>query len=177
MKAHSGRPQKRVDALEVQGRAKPLECGAGGPQIALCGTRIALGGEGFGKVQTGACGLVRKIGRLPDPPRSTEQGRSLGGLVLAQEQLAPRRERPRLEQRPLVVRGDRVELVDGLTGRLEVAGGDRDVDLRRQEAAPRRPIGWPAIAGGSRQSPGDRALCRSTSPRASWRSASPGCAS
>ena len=46
-----------------------------------------------------------------------------------------------------------------MTGRLEVAGGDRDVDLRRQEAAPRRPIGWPAIAGGSRQSPGDRALC------------------
>ena len=170
----SPRSRRRAGGPESR-RAARMRCGRPGDRVMRQWYRPRR--RGLRRSETGARGLVRQIGRLPDPPRPTEQWRRLGWLFLAEEQLAPRRQRPRLEQWPLIVRGDLVELVDGLTGRLEVAGGDRDVDLagrRRPRVA--RSAGPPLPAAVARARAIERCAW-STSPRASWRSASPGCAS
>ena len=63
--------QKRIDALQVQGCAEPLERGAGGSQIAPRGRGIALGGDGFGKVQAGV--RPRTADRSPARSATTDR--------------------------------------------------------------------------------------------------------
>ena len=78
------------------------------------------------------------------------------GLSSSEEELAARRQRARLEQGPLEVGRDRLELLDGRAGRLQVARRERDVDLGGQEAAAGRPVRRRAGPGGGGQGPLDR---------------------
>ena len=57
----AARAEQRIDALQVERRAQPLERGPRGHEVAPGGRRVALGGQRLGVVQTRPGALVRQV--------------------------------------------------------------------------------------------------------------------
>ncbi len=64
--------QQRVDPLQVERRAEPLEGRSGGQEVTAGHRRVALGGQRLGVAQARPGALVGQVRRLPETPRLPE---------------------------------------------------------------------------------------------------------
>ena len=172
------RPRAGRRRVQVERRAQPLEDGPGRPQVPPGRRCVALGGDRLGIAKTSSGALVGQVVVQPQAPRSAQDRGRLRRPVLAEEQLALRRQRARLEERPLVAGRDRFELFDGVARPSRGRRAQARYRSRRAaggRASPGRPDPRPTAVAASARSIDRHAS--STSPRASWRSAMPGCPS
>ena len=160
--------EQRVDALGVEPGAELVEHGAGLGQLAHA---IAVGvtclGVGTREQDARPRRLVAGARLLPEAKRVAKR-RTAPGRVAARERDGAGGEAGRcVERRRVVTIRGRRQLLRGWRGVGDLAGGDRDLDERRQEPRARSSAGRSSVTarGGSRRA--RRTSCRGRAGAAS----------
>ena len=109
--------------------------------LTTCALVVALARDGLRQQCPRLGCFVWRIDLLPTFQPGAEKANTSFGISGSEKHRAARCARGSLERRRVVGRGDRLQLVGGLTCALEVAGLQRDLDHGRQETAARQLAG------------------------------------
>ncbi len=120
-----------IDLLGVARRAQAEEGLAGGLELERCGILVAERATGASDERACACGLVRRLERLPGTSGVAQRDERPARVPPRERDLATRPGRQRADRLAVLRRGDLAEHVTRSRCRVDVARRHHDLDARR----------------------------------------------